>query len=154
MQGEDDMKVILTQDVPNLGNTGDICEVRDGYARNFLIPKMLACVADAANIRRYETQKKAEAAKRAKLQSEAEHLQKKLAKLSVTIEAKAGEEEKLFGSVTSEEIVDALKTQHDIEIDRHQIVLEEPIKKLGLYKVPVHLLGEIKAELKVWVVQG
>ncbi|MFA5646401.1 MAG: 50S ribosomal protein L9 [Candidatus Ratteibacteria bacterium] len=148
------MKVILTQDVPNLGKAGEVHEVKVGYARNFLFPRQMADIADEVRIRNFEEKKKAQEAKREKFRHEASYLQKKLEKISVTIEAKAGEEEKLFGSVTTDGIAEALKNQHEIEIDRHQIVLEEPIKKLGFYKVAVHLLEEIKAELKVWVVQG
>ncbi|HOK79681.1 MAG TPA: 50S ribosomal protein L9 [bacterium] len=147
------MKIILTKDVKGLGQEGQICEVRDGYARNYLIPKGLAIEANEKNIKKIEEIKRAAAIKKEKLLKEAEALQKKLNKISVTIEANAGEEEKLFGSVTADDIAISLKNQHDIEIDRHQIHLEEPIKKLGIYKIPVHLIGEIKAELKVWVVQ-
>ncbi|HOL34707.1 MAG TPA: 50S ribosomal protein L9 [bacterium] len=147
------MKIILTKDVKGLGQEGQICEVRDGYARNYLIPKGLAIEANEKNIKKVEEIKRAAAIKKEKLLKEAEALQKKLNKISVTIEANAGEEEKLFGSVTADDIAISLKNQHDIEIDRHQIHLEEPIKKLGIYKIPVHLIGEIKAELKVWVVQ-
>jgi len=147
------MKIILLKDVKNLGQEGEIYEVRDGYARNYLIPNGFAIEANEKNIKKIEEVKRRVALKREKLQKEAEALQKKLNKISVTIEASAGEEEKLFGSVTSEDIAIALKQQHDIQIDRHQVHLEEPIKKLGIYKVPIHLLGEISAELKVWVVE-
>ncbi|MGB9642078.1 MAG: 50S ribosomal protein L9 [Candidatus Ratteibacteria bacterium] len=147
------MKIILTKDVKGLGQEGQICEVRNGYARNYLIPKGLALEANEKNIKKIEEIKRAAAIKKEKLLKEAEALQKKLNKISITIEANAGEEEKLFGSVTAEDIVISLKNQHDIEIDRHQIHLEEPIKKLGIYKIPIHLIGEINAELKVWVVQ-
>ena len=147
------MKIILTKQVKGLGQEGEICDVRDGYARNYLFPRGLAIEADKKNIKRVEQIKKSLDLKREKLLKEAEVLQTRLNKMSVTIEAKAGEEEKLFGSVTAEDIADALKSQHDIQIDKHQISLEEPIKKLGIYKVPIHLMGEINAELKVWIVQ-
>lgn len=147
------MKIILMKDLKNLGNEGDILEVKDGYARNYLIPRGFAIEASEKNVKKIEEIKRLAALKREKLLKEAEVLQKKLNKISVTIEASAGEEEKLFGSVTAEDIVQALKTQYDIQIDKHQIKIEEPIKKLGIYKIPVHLIGEINAELKVWVVE-
>jgi large subunit ribosomal protein L9 len=148
------MKIILMKDVVSLGKEGDIVEVREGYARNYLIPKGFACEASDRNVRKIEEIKKRVAQKREKAIKEAEQLARKLNKLSITIETKAGEEEKLFGTVTTEDIAQAIKTQHDIDVDRHQIYLEEPIKKLGIYKVPIHLIEGINAELKVWVVQA
>ena len=142
------------KDVVSLGKEGDIVEVREGYARNYLIPKGFACEASDRNVRKIEEIKKRVAQKREKAIKEAEQLARKLNKLSITIETKAGEEEKLFGTVTTEDIAQAIKTQHDIDVDRHQIYLEEPIKKLGIYKVPIHLIEGINAELKVWVVQA
>lgn len=147
------MKIILVKDVKNLGSEGDILEVKDGYARNYLLPHGFAIDASEKNIKKVEEIKRQVALKREKLLKEAETLQKKLNKISVTIEASAGEEEKLFGSVTAEDIALSLKNQHDIQIDKHQIKIEEPIKKLGIYKISIHLIGEINAELKVWVVQ-
>ena len=142
------------KDVVSLGKEGDIVEVREGYARNYLIPKGFACEASDRNVRKIEEIKKRVAQKREKAIKEAEQLARKLNKLSITIETKAGEEEKLFGTVTTEDIAQAIKTQHDIDVDRHQIYLDEPIKKLGIYKVPIHLIEGINAELKVWVVQA
>ncbi|HOQ81511.1 MAG TPA: 50S ribosomal protein L9 [bacterium] len=147
------MKIILTKDIKGLGQEGEIHEVRDGYARNYLLPKGLAIEASGKNIKKIEQIKKSADLKREKLLRETEELQKKLDKISITIEANAGEEEKLFGSITAEDIVNALKSQHDIQIDKHQVNIEEPIKKLGIYKVNIHLIGEIRAELKVWIVQ-
>lgn len=147
------MKIILTKDVKGLGQEGEIYEVRDGYARNYLLPRGFAVEASEKNIKKIEQIKMSLRLKKEKLLKEAEALQKKLNRISVTIEANAGEEEKLFGSITPEDIAEALKSQYDIQIDKHQIYLEEPIKKLGIYKVPVHLVGEINADLKVWIVQ-
>ncbi|MCM8822498.1 MAG: 50S ribosomal protein L9 [Candidatus Omnitrophica bacterium] len=147
------MKIILIKDVKDLGNQGDTVEVRNGYARNYLIPRGFAIEASKENLKKIEKIKQVAAARKEKLLKEAESLQKQLNKISITIEANAGEEEKLFGSITSDDIVNSLKSQHDIQIDKHQIKIEEPIKKLGIYKIPVHLIGEINAELKVWVVQ-
>lgn len=147
------MKIILLKDVKNLGSEGDTIDVKDGYARNYLIPYGFAIEANKANVKKIEEIKKSAAIRKEKMLKEAEALQKKLSKISVTIEANAGEEEKLFGSITAEDIANALKSQHDVQIDKHQIKMEEPIKKLGIYKVPVHLIGEINAEVKVWIVQ-
>ncbi|MCM8764892.1 MAG: 50S ribosomal protein L9 [Candidatus Omnitrophica bacterium] len=147
------MKIILIKDVKNLGNEGEIVEVKNGYARNYLIPRGFAIEASKENLKKIEEIKRVAAVRKEKLLKEAESLQKHLNRISVTIEANAGEEEKLFGSITPDDIVSSLKIQHDIQIDKHQIKIEEPIKKLGIYKIPVHLFGEINAELKVWVVQ-
>ncbi|MCM8816849.1 MAG: 50S ribosomal protein L9 [Candidatus Omnitrophica bacterium] len=147
------MKIILVRDVKNLGGEGEVIEVKDGYARNYLIPHGFAIEANEKNIKKVEQIKRQAALRKEKLLKEAESLQKKLNKISVTIDANAGEEDKLFGSVTAEDIVLSLKSQHNIEIDKHQIKIDEPIKKLGIYKVPIHLIGDINAELKVWVVQ-
>ncbi len=146
------MNIILVKDVKNLGHEGETYDVKDGYARNYLIPMGFAIEASRENMRKIEEIKRNAEIRKEKLLKEAEALQKKLNKISVTIEANAGEEEKLFGAITAEHIADSLQSQHDIQIDKHQIKMEEPIKKLGIYKVPVHLIGEIKAELKVWVV--
>ncbi|MCM8815111.1 MAG: 50S ribosomal protein L9 [Candidatus Omnitrophica bacterium] len=147
------MRIILIKDVKNLGTQGDVVEVKNGYARNYLIPRGFAIEASKENLRKVEEIKKATVARKERLLKEAEALRKQLNRISVAVEARAGEEEKLFGSVTADDIVNSLKNQHDIELDKHQIKIEEPIKKLGIYKIPVHLIGEINAELKVWVVQ-
>ena len=147
------MRIILIKDVKNLGTQGDVVEVKNGYASNYLIPRGFAIEASKENLRKVEEIKKATVARKERLLKEAEALRKQLNRISVTVEARAGEEEKLFGSVTADDIVNSLKNQHDIELDKHQIKIEEPIKKLGIYKIPVHLIGEINAELKVWVVQ-
>lgn len=147
------MKVIFLKDTDRLGKEGDIKDVKDGFARNYLFPRGFACQATVANVRKAEDVKKRIQLKRDKIIKEAENLKKKLNRISVTIETKAGEDGKLFGTVTTEDIMQNLKEQQDIEIDRHQIVLQEPIKQLGIYKVDVHLIENIKAELKVWIVQ-
>ncbi len=146
------MKVILRQDMDRLGKAGEVVSVKDGYARNYLIPRQLAYAATPGNLRRFEEEKK-----RMMLQSErekrhAETLAKELEKASCTISMAVGEEDKLFGSVTSQDIAEALK-EKGIEIDRRKIQLEEPIKALGIYTVPVKLHPEVTANIKVWVVK-
>lgn len=146
------MQVILTQDVPKLGQRGDVVEVTPGYARNYLIPKGLAVLANEANLKMLQEKARAEERKRAKERAQAEELAKKLEGLSLTIEARAGVEDKLYGSVTAADIAKALASQ-GIEIDKRKIVLDEPIKELGVYKVRVHLADDINPEIKVWVVK-
>jgi large subunit ribosomal protein L9 len=146
------MKVILTQPVDRLGRAGDCVNVKDGYARNFLFPKNLAKEATAGNIKSLESLKKKQAEEDAKNLADAKSLAEKLSALSVTISAKCGEEEKLFGAVTAEMISNALKAE-DISIDKKDIVIDEPIKKLGMYTVGAKIHPEVKASLKVWIVK-
>lgn len=146
------MQVILREDVPNLGKAGDVLEVRDGYGRNFLLPKKKAVVADPGKLQELEHQKRVVAALTAKRKKGAEELAAKFAKVSLTISRESGEEDKLFGSVTTKDIVDALRSE-GFTIDRHDLVLETPIKQLGVFDVPVKLHPEVTAAVKVWVVK-
>ena len=146
------MKVILTQAIDRLGRAGDCVNVKDGYARNYLFPKNLAKEATAGNIKSMESLKKQQTAEDEKRLKEAQALAEKMAALSITIGAKAGEEEKLFGAVTAEMISKALEAER-ISVDRKDIVLDEPIKKLGVYQVNVKLHPEVKAALRVWIVK-
>lgn len=145
------MKVILRQNVQNLGLEGDIVEVALGYARNYLLPKGLAELASP------EALKKAQAIKAARLIQEeeekkkAQDLAKKLEKVIITIPVKVGEEGKLFGSVTSDEIAQAIKDQAKIEIDKKAILLTEPIKKIGKYNIKIRLFKDVGATIKVKV---
>ena len=146
------MKVILREDVPHLGQSGAIVTVKPGYARNYLIPQGLAAIATSRNIKEMEhklreIQRQIDAAK-----AEADEVKARLAELSVTLSKPAGENEKLFGSVTARDIVGALETE-GVKIDRRRIVIDEPIKSLGVYNVGVKLHGGVMAELKVWVVK-
>ncbi|RME28888.1 MAG: 50S ribosomal protein L9 [Deltaproteobacteria bacterium] len=145
------MRIILQQDVDNLGTAGDVVDVKDGYARNYLIPKKIAVEADTRNLRRLEHQKRLVAANRVRLKKQAEELAGKLAKASCTIPVLVGEQDKLFGSVTTKDIEEALRKE-GLDIPRRNIVLEEPIKKLGVYNVDVRLHPEVTAQVKVWVV--
>jgi large subunit ribosomal protein L9 len=146
------MEVILREDIERLGNRGDVIKVASGYARNFLLPKRLAVEANAANKKIVEQERQAHLRKEAKQKGEAEDLSKLLTGVSVTIAQKAGENDQLFGSVTSKDVADALAGQN-FTIDRRKIHLEEPIKQLGEYKVPVRLHKDVTAEVTVLVVK-
>ena len=146
------MKVILTQTIERLGKAGDCVNVKDGYARNFLFPKNMAKEATPGNIKALESLRKKQAALDENKLKEANALSDKISSLSITISAKAGEEEKLFGAVTAEMVSTALQGEQ-ISIDKRDIVLPEPIKKLGVYQVGVKLHPEVKATLRVWVVK-
>ncbi|NWF98998.1 MAG: 50S ribosomal protein L9 [Nitrospirae bacterium] len=145
------MKVILKDDVKGLGNMGQVVDVSDGYARNFLIPKGIALEANVKNMKALEHQKRIIQEKAKKIMNQAKDLSEKMANLSVVIKAKAGEEEKLFGSVTSMDIAEAFKNQ-GIDIDKKKIVLEEPIKRLGTYTVNVKLHPEVITTVNVQVI--
>ncbi len=144
------MKVILKEDIENLGNMGDIVTVKDGYARNYLIPKNLAVQANARNIKEFEHYKRVIAQKANKIKNAAQILAEKLSAKPVVIKVKAGEEDKLYGSVTNIDIEKALREMGH-EIDRKKILLQEPIKRLGEYTVKVKLHPEVTAELNVQV---
>ncbi|MBP7602739.1 MAG: 50S ribosomal protein L9 [Spirochaetes bacterium] len=144
------MKVILQKDIPNLGEAGDIKDVSDGYARNFLLPKKLVLVANDSSQKAAVHQKKLIRIKKDKRKKQSETLMEALSALDIQIGAQVGEEEKLFGSVTSMDIARKLK-ELGHEVDRRKIHLDEPIKKLGEYKVPVKLDEGVTANLKVTV---
>jgi large subunit ribosomal protein L9 len=146
------MEIILQEDVDNLGQIGDVVKVRDGYARNYLLPRGLALEANRRNLRVLEHQKRLMAAKKERALSQAQTLSTQLAALNVVVVARAGEEDRLFGSVTNLDIEKALKTQ-GIEVDRRKILLAEPIKQLGTFTVPVQLSGGVKGNVTVQVVR-
>lgn len=145
------MKVILREDIENLGRAGDIVKVADGYGRNYLIPKRLAVQADLRNVRALEHDRRVIEARAKKTRSSAEELGSKLSALSLTIPAKAGEEGKLFGAVTSRDIAEALD-RAGVAVDRKLVLLAEPIKQVGEYKVKVKAGTEIVPEVSVSVV--
>ncbi len=145
------MKVILKEDVKSLGRAGEIVNVSEGYARNYLIPKGLALVADEKNIKAFETQKKKIIEKIEKEKEEAILFAERLRTLFLTIKAKAGEEGKLFGSITTMDISEALRKE-GIELDRKRIQLPEPIKRTGEYRIPVKLSHDITSEFTVRIV--
>lgn len=147
------MKVILTNNIDRLGKIGDVITVKDGYARNYLFPNNLAKMATPGNIKGLEGLKKKQAAIEAKKLEEAKAVADKISGISVTITAQAGEEDKLFGSVTADMIALALEAE-GIKIDKKDVVLEDPIKKLGSYQVVVKVIPEVKANLRVWIVKA
>ena len=146
------MKVILVQTIDRLGKIGDIVNVKDGYARNYLFPKNAAKEATLGNMKILDSLKKKQVLEDAKRLDEAKALAEKLAALSITISAKTADEEKLFGAVTAEMISAALGNEK-IVVDKKDIVLDEPIKKLGVYQVGVKVHPEVKASLRVWIVK-
>jgi len=146
------MKVILKSDIERLGKVGEVVTVAAGYARNFLMPRELAFEATENNLARIEVDKKRYVKVQAKARLDAEALAAKLAALSLTIRQPAGESDKLFGTVTTMDIAAALEKE-GFSIDRKQITIEEPIKTLGIYTVPVKLAHEVSAAVKVWVVR-
>lgn len=146
------MEVILRADVTHLGKAGEIVAVRDGYARNFLIPRGLAYQATTGNKRRVEVERVRRDERLATQRTEAEGLAEKLASLSLTFTARAGEGEKLFGSITAADIAAKL-AEEGYEVDKRRVALEEPIRMIGIYKVPIRLDGGVVAEVRVWVVK-
>ena len=144
------MEVILREDIDKLGNRGQVVKVASGYARNFLIPKKLAVAATESNKKIVEQERQAHLRKEAKLEGEAQDLAKLMNGVSVTISQKAGENDQLFGSVTSKDVADALAAKN-FTIDRRKVQLDEPIKQLGEYKVPVRLHKDVTAEITVVV---
>jgi large subunit ribosomal protein L9 len=146
------MEVILKVDVPGLGKAGTKVKVKDGYARNYLLPRGLALPVTEQSMKILEQEQKNRAQKLEKEKKEALQLQTKIGALSLTIPVLTQEKEKLYGSITAAELQKALKDE-GIEVDENKIALEEPIKALGIYEVPVKLHPEVTATLKVWIVK-
>jgi large subunit ribosomal protein L9 len=146
------MQLILLEDVHSLGKAGDLVKVSDGYGRNFLIPQKKAVLATEKGVNMLEHQKRQVQARMGKMKKNLEKVAEEIGALSCTFAKAVGESGKLFGSVTSMEIETFLK-ENDIEVDRKKIMLDEPIKSIGMFTVPIKLHPEIVAQLKVWVVQ-
>lgn len=146
------MKIILRDDREKLGKRGEVVEAAPGYARNFLLPRGLALEATPKNMKLFEEEKKIEAAHKRKEEKEVKELSTKLSEISCTITVQTGEDEKLYGSVTSLDIAEAL-AREGFEIDKRKIILDEPIKALGVYHIPIKLHPDVTAEVKVWVVK-
>ncbi len=142
------MQVILKENLKNLGKIGEVVNVKDGYARNYLLPKGIAIDATAKNMRALEHAKRVVTERAKKMAKDAQSMADKINSLEITIYAKAGEEEKLFGSVTAIDIAEALK-EKGVEIEKRKILLEEPIKRLGQHTVSVKLHSDVIAEMKV-----
>ena len=145
------MDVILKEDIPNLGKMGEVVRVRDGYARNYLLPRGLILVANKKNLKGLEHQKRVIAGQKERVLKQAQGLVEKLAEISLVIPVKAGEEGKLFGSVTNIDIEKALKAK-GFDVERRKIHLAEPIKSIGDFEVPIRLTADLTAPVKVSVV--
>lgn len=145
------MQVILREKVESLGNPGDVVDVKPGYGRNYLIPRGLAYEATTANVRRIEAEKARHQRAEAETLGEARQQAARFEGVSLTFHARAGQEGKLFGSITSADIAERLAEQ-GIQVDRRSIELDEPIKSLGVTSVPVRLHPQVKPEIKVWVI--
>lgn len=146
------MQVILNQDIDRIGKAGTIVRVKDGFARNFLIPNRLAVPLTSANLKRLEQERQNKILQLEKCKREAEELKEKLESVSLTIPVLTQEEDKLYGSITSIDVVGALK-EEGFNIDKNSIILDEPIKSLGIYEVPIKLHSEVYTKVKVWVVK-
>jgi large subunit ribosomal protein L9 len=146
------MEVILRQAVDNLGHPGDIVNVSAGFARNYLLPRGFAYEATAGNKKRMEQERERLEAAESSRREAAEELAKKLEPVSLTFSARVGEEGKLFGSVTTADIAHQLEGQ-GFKIEKRQIDLHEPIKALGVYRVPIRVHADVRAEVKVWVIK-
>jgi large subunit ribosomal protein L9 len=148
------LKVILLQDVAKVGNKGDLAEVSDGYARNFLFKKGLAVEGTGGRLKEWEEQQRTKRGREAKLEREAMDIKKKLGGKRVVVRMSTGDEGRLFGSVTSSHVASAISEQHGVEIDKKDIRLEEQIKQLGMYPFRVKLHGGMDVELSLVVEAG
>jgi len=147
------MEVILSQDIEKLGKAGTVIKVKDGFARNFLIPNGLALPLTPVNLKKLEEEKLRKVSQLEKVKKESEEQKERLENFSLTIAALTqGTEDRLYGSITSQEIVSAL-AEEGFLIDKSTIILDDPIKSLGIYEVPVKLHPEVLAKIKVWVVK-
>lgn len=148
------VKVILREDVEKLGDAGAVVSVKSGFARNYLLPQGLAYEATDASIRRLEQEHERSEQQARRDFLEARRRASQLEEVALTFHARAGDESKLFGSITSADIADRLAQQGlDFEVDRKQVDLDEPIKSLGVYNVAIRLHGDVRPEIKVWVIK-
>ena len=148
------MEVILNKDVDKIGKAGSVVKVKDGFARNFLIPNKLALPLTASNLKKLEEQKQQKLLQLEKVRKECEELKSRLAELSLTMPSLTQDQDKdkLYGSISASDIAQALK-EEGLQIDKNIIILEEPIKSLGIYEIPIKLHPEVTAAIKVWVVK-
>jgi large subunit ribosomal protein L9 len=143
------VRVILKAEVHGLGRTGEIKDVADGYARNYLLPKGLAIEATGGELKRLGQERQSEKTKKDRAHQDAEELAKRLAEVTLVFKLKAGEQGKTFGSVTAKEVAEALRKEAKADIDKTQIVLHEPLRSLGVHKVEVRLLTDVRANVTV-----
>ncbi len=146
------MKVILQKPVEKLGAPGDVVEVADGYARNYLVPRGLAVKASRGALKQAESLRRAHELRTARARAEAEALASRLTAAPVTVTARAGEEGKLFGSITASDLAEEMERQAGVKVDRHDIHLEQPIRSLGVHEVRVHLFAGVDPVVRVEVV--
>jgi large subunit ribosomal protein L9 len=146
------MKIVLRQDYDKLGKLGDVVEVKNGFARNYLIPRNIAFQATPQNLKTFENDRKRAEQKQLHDQREAQQLADKLKDVSLTATVTVGEEDKVFGAITSQNIADLLAAK-GFELDRRKIQLDEPLKALGVYEVTIKLHADIETSIKVWVVK-
>lgn len=146
------MEVILTQDVNGIGKSGAVIKVKDGFARNFLFPQKFAVISTERNLKTLELGRQKKNLQMEKMKKDAEKVRDRLQNLSLTIPVLTQEKEKLYGSISAADLQNALK-EENIDIDKDDILLEEPIKALGIYEIPVNLHPEISATIKVWIVK-
>ena len=146
------MKIVLRTDVENVGKRGEVVKVAAGYARNYLLPKKLALEATGGNLKRVAMERRVQEVHEAKEKQEAESLAARIAQLSCTAVRKVGENEVLYGSLTSSDVAELLEKE-GVSVDKRKILLEEPIKSLGIYEVPIKIHPQVTASLKVWVVK-
>ncbi len=146
------MEVILKQDIDKIGKTGTVVKVKDGFARNFLIPNGLAIPLNPANLKKLEQEKQRKVAQIEKTKKECEKIKERITNLSLTIPALAQEEDRLYGGISAQEIASVLK-EEGFDIDKNCIILDEPIKSLGIYEIPIQLHPEVSAKIKVWIVK-
>jgi large subunit ribosomal protein L9 len=151
-RGDPEMKVILRKDIVSLGKTEEIVQVAAGYARNYLIPKGLAWVATSRNMAAYEEEKKQKAVRNNKSKRDAQGLAEELERISLTATVSVGDDDRMFGSVTSQTIANLLG-EKGYDIDRRKILLDDSIRALGIYNVPVRLFPDVEAKVKLWVVK-
>ncbi len=147
------MRIILLQDHEGLGSAGDQQDVKDGYARNYLIPKGVALKADKNSLKRFQEMARLKEMRKDRALKKSKELAEKLRSLSLTVPVQVGEEDRVFGAVTSLEIAQQLK-EKGYEIDKRQIMLEEPIKALGIFEIPIKLHKEITTSVKLWVIKA
>ena len=146
------MEMILMSDVPGLGMAGDLVKVADGYARNFLLPRKLGAPVTSVSKRQVDARRAEREARLRTEREQADHVADRIRMESITVPVKAGPEGKLYGSVQSSDVVDALTSQ-GIRIDRHMVNLKEPLKELGVFDVPIVLHPDVTVDLKVWIVE-
>ena len=146
------MEVILRQSIENLGNPGDVVNVKAGYARNYLLPRGLAYEASAGNLKRIAAERQRLETAENTRRDAAKDLAKRIEEVSVTFSARVGDEGKLFGSITATDIAHQLEAQ-GVQIEKRQIDLHDPIKTLGVFRVPVRLHADVRPEIRVWVIK-